>query len=201
MKVVLILSTIFLLSACEDASRQVQVKKDTTGVVHTSVDTSTKYYSQTAKLIGLDVPTVKDSFVLRLWISSMAKLDRMIELRKSGKDWSTRKFNYEFEPNDKLVVGEVPVEFISTLEPMIDSLRRVDFNNLLSQEQVEGFQDNVADGVTYHMEVFQFDRYKMLTYHCPETYYSKEVNNKRFVDLLMLLNKHFTFYSPICKRG
>jgi hypothetical protein len=93
------------------------------------------------------------------------------------------------------------VELLSTLEPMIDSLRQVNFNRVISQEQVKGFQDNVADGVTYNMEVFQSGRYKMLTYHCPETYYSKEENNRKFVDILMLLDKHFTFYSPICKRG
>jgi hypothetical protein len=203
MKVVLILPVIFLflLSACKEASRQEQVQKDTVAFVHIAVDTQSNYFKQRANQIGLVVPTVDDSFVLRLWITSMMKPDHMIELRKSGKDWITKKFIYYHEPDERLMFKEVPVELISTLNPMIASLKRIDFNHLISQEQIKGFQDNVADGITYNLEVFQSGRYKKLTYHCPEFYYSKEENNRRFVDILMLLDKHFMFYSSVCKKG
>jgi len=125
----------------------------------------------------------------------------MIELRKSRKDWLAKKFIYYFEDDDRPMFKEVPVELLSTLKAMIVSLKEIDFNHLISQKEIKSFQDNVADGVTYNMEVFQSGRYKILTYHCPETYYSKETNNRKFVDIIMLLDRHFTFYSPLCKRA
>jgi outer membrane biogenesis lipoprotein LolB len=103
MKVILLLSAIFLLSACKNASRQVQVQQDSAAVLQTSVDTQSRYFKQTANRIGLVIPTVKDSFVLRLWINSMMKPDHVIELRKSGKDWVSKKFIYYFQPDGRLM--------------------------------------------------------------------------------------------------
>lgn len=105
------------------------------------------------------------------------------------------------EGDSRLTASEVPVELMSTLEPMTAFLTHLDFDKFILQRQIKGFQDMVLDGATYHLEIFQSGRYKLLTYHCPETYYSREENNRRFVDVLMALDKNFTFYSPMCKRG
>jgi hypothetical protein len=201
MKVVLILSVICLLFACKNASQHAYVQKDTTPVLNTPVDSQSRYFAQTANLIGLGLPAENDSFVLRLWISSMVKPDQVIELRRSESGWVTKKFLYYFEADGRPMFKKAPVKPSNTLDDVVASLRQTDLRQFISQEQIEGFQDNVADGVTYNMEIFKSGHYQRLSYHCPETYYSKEVFNRRFVDLLMVLDKHFTFYSPICKRG
>ncbi len=80
----------------------------------------------------------------------------------------------------------------------MDSLNSYDFENLLSQDEIESFTDNVADGVTYTMEIATSKYYKLLTYHCPERFAKTEINNKKFLDLILLIDKYIHFWLPIC---
>ena len=201
MKILIILLILLHLFSCNESSLQTQVQKDTSFVSRNLVDTQSNYFQRIASLIGLVEPNAKDSFILRLWITSMVIPHQMIELRKGEDGWISKKYDYYDETDDKVMFKNIPLKGQSSLNTLVDSLRQIDFAALISQEDIRGFVDNVADGVTYHMEIIKPSLYKRLTYHCPETFYSSEINNKRFVDILMVLDKYFLFFSPKCKKG
>jgi hypothetical protein len=70
---------------------------------------------------------------------------------------------------------------------------------MISQDEIPNFEYNVADGVTYTMEIATRKYYKVLKYHCPEKFALKEINNRKFVDLIFMIDKHLHFYIPFCK--
>lgn len=69
---------------------------------------------------------------------------------------------------------------------------------MISQDQIKNFKDNIADGVTYNLEISTKNKYKLIRYRCPEYYSKTEINNKKFTDILLLLDQYFHFWSPKC---
>ena len=199
MRVILLAIVLFGLASCQEGSTVSAATGDTTSTKTPEQDVQPTTFKTAAQQIGFDVPSDKDSFVLRLWVTSMVKPNRVIELRKFAGQWQGKQFDYYEESDGRLFYKQVKQKDTTLAPAIIDSLHQIDFLQLVSQDQIQGFSDNVADGQTFHMEVFMPFRYKLLRYHCPESYYSKESSNKGFVDILMLLDKHFHFYMPLCK--
>mgnify|MGYP003578157802 CR=1 FL=1 len=202
MRVPLLFLVFFSLLSCQQrtAAPSDEGRNDTSLKAAPQPEVQPDNYKTAAKQIGFDVARDKDSFVLRLWMTSMVKPDRVIELRKFAGKWQGKQFDYYEESDGRLFFQPVKQKDTVLSQSIIDSLQQIDFLRLISQEKIEGFDDNVADGQSFHMEIFMPFRYKLLRYHCPESYYSNEPNNRRFVDIVMLLDKHFNFYRPFCKR-
>lgn len=139
-----------------------------------------------------------DSFEMRIWIGSMFVEHDLIILKYADTSWLTQKIRY-YKNEDGVThfKNEKIIPTIS-LPLLIDSLKQMQLDKLLSQEQIPNFVDNVADGVTYHLEIAAKGSYKLLTYHCPEHFAKTEINNKKFLDLILLVDKYFHFWSPIC---
>lgn len=140
-----------------------------------------------------------DSFEMRIWVGSMFVEHDLIVLKYSDTSWRTQKIRY-FKSEDGLMhfKNEKIVKPIISLQLLVDSLRLMQIDKLISQEQIPNFVDNVGDGVTYNLEIATKGNYKLLTYHCPEHFSKTEINNKRFLDLILLVDKYFHFWSPIC---
>ncbi|NNV57142.1 hypothetical protein [Limnovirga soli] len=140
-----------------------------------------------------------DSFEMRIWVGSMFVEHDLILLKYSDTSWQTQRIRY-FKSEDGVMhfKNENVVKPTITLPLLIDSLKIFQIEKLISQEQIPNFVDNVADGVTYNLEIATKGSYKLLTYHCPEHYSKTEINNKKFLDLILLVDKYFHFWSPIC---
>jgi hypothetical protein len=144
------------------------------------------------------IDTGANDFEIRLWMGSMIDPDQMIFLRKS--DTSVFAQTYDYNANfDSLEYFKLTHTYQGALlRQFADSLQKVDFSKMISQDQIENFRDNVADGITYLLEVATPKYYKLITYHCPERFAKTEINNKKFIDLVLALDQHLHFYSPIC---
>jgi hypothetical protein len=138
-------------------------------------------------------------FELRMWRTGNFNPNPLIVIRKTDSSVIANKYYY-YLINDTVAKFEIDNKRIKQpANLLLDSLLQLDFKKMVSQQEIEGFVDNVADGVTYHLEVSTNNYYKLVTYHCPETFAKNEVNNKQFTDLIFLLNRHIPFYSPYCK--
>lgn len=139
-----------------------------------------------------------DSFEIRLWIVSMLKPNRMVLLKKSNQIITSQDFTYEYSLENKLSFKAGKIVQNNSYQILIDSLNNYSFENMLSQNEIEGFVDNVADGVTYTLEIATSKYYKLLTYHCPGRYADTDENNRLFLNIILLLDHYLHFYSPIC---
>jgi len=155
-----------------------------------------KAYSGQMNLPRID--TGVKGFELRIWTGSMIDPDQMVLLRKSETVTIAQKFDYNSN-FDSLEYYKLTNPYSNAaLTRFVDSLQKVDFTTMLSQNEIQDFQVNVADGITYHMEIATPKYYKLVTYHCPEYFAKTEANNKKFVDLILAVDKHLHFYLPTC---
>lgn len=144
------------------------------------------------------IDTGVNEFELRIWTGSMIDPDQMVLLRKSDTGTIAQKFAYNLS-FDRLEHYELIKAYRSdTLTQYVDSLKNVDFKSIISQNEIANFRDDIADGITYHLEVATPTFYKLITYHCPERFAKTEINNKRFLALIFSIDRHVHFYSPIC---
>jgi hypothetical protein len=154
---------------------------------------------QATKLNLTPIDKGVDSFEMRIWVGNMFVEHDLIILKYLDTSWLTQKIRY-YQSEDG--VTHFKNEKVSkpsiSLQLLIDSLKEVQLDKLISQEEIPNFIDNVADGVTYHLEVATKENYNLLTYHCPEYFAKAEVNNRKFLDLVLLLDKYFHFWTPIC---
>jgi hypothetical protein len=149
--------------------------------------------------MGLEnIYTGVDSFEIRLWIVSMIKPNRMVLLKKSNQIITSQDFTYDYSSDNKLSFKAGKVIQNNSYSILVDSLKNFDFESMLSQDEINNFVDNVADGVTYTMEVATTKYYKLISYHCPEHYANTEQNNRQVLHIVLLLDNYLHFYSPIC---
>jgi hypothetical protein len=100
--------------------------------------------------MGLDkIYNGVDSFEIRLRIVSMIKPNRMIIVKKSNQVVTSQDFSYDYSSDNKLSFKAGKIIQNNSYPILIDSLSNYDFENLLSQDEIDNFVDNVADGVTW----------------------------------------------------
>ena len=158
-----------------------------------------KAFAKQASLLNLTpINQSVDSFEIRIWVSSVFVENDLIILKYDDSSWQTQKIRY-YESEDGVLhsKNEKIVKPNIDFPLLIDSLRAMQLDKLISQKQIPNFIDNVADGVTYDLEIATKDNYKLLTYHCPEYFGKSEVNNKKFVDFIKLMDRYYHFWLPI----
>jgi hypothetical protein len=196
------ISTLFTLWSCNsnDKPPQKEAKQDRRDSIELARQRDLQnYLAEEAAILKLS-PINKgvDSFELRLWVSSMLVEHDLILLSYKDSAWQSFKIRY-FRSEDGVThfkKKEIKSAFSAIF--LADSLKQIDFANMPSQENIKNFVDDVADGVTYNLEIATKYSYKLITYHCPEHFAKSESNNKKFLDLILLLDRHFRFWSPIC---
>ena len=157
------------------------------------------FSDQALKLNLTTIDKGVDSFEIRIWVSSMFIEHDLVILKYSDTSWMTQKIRYYKSANGVThFKNEGPTKPNITLPSLIDSLRQAQLDKIKSQEEIPNFVDNIADGVTYDLEISTKGSYKLLTYHCPEHFAKAEINNKKFLDLILLMDKYFHFWTPIC---
>lgn len=203
----IILLLLIVWTSCNSKDKAKPTNLAVVPVDTVSIDTAKLQWQQQMKMhlhhlaISLKLPPVNlmnDSFALRLWTGTMFVENDLIMLAYKNGIWQSGKFRYS--RNDKGVgtIKKIKIKGELSINSLVDSLKLIDFTNLPSQEEIKDFRDNVADGITYLLEISDKRYYKLLIYHCPEHYIKSEENNRRFLDIIYLLDRHFHFYSPIC---
>lgn len=198
--IILTLLTILVSCATEDKkpSNSFKVILPDTSKTH-KVYTTFEHLKHLDEEMGLDnIYNGVDGFEIRIWIVSMIKPNRVFIIKKSNQGTTSQSFSYEYSSENKLTFNAGKTIQDDSYLALMDSLKSYDFENLLSQDEIESFTDNVVDGVTYTMEIATSKYYKLLTYHCPERFAKTEINNKKFLDLILLIDKYIHFWLPIC---
>ena len=124
---------------------------------------------------------------------------RLITLNITDTSVSAEKFDFYFDDSDRIHATLPQKEFgEDSLQLMAEELKTFDFKKMISQAEIENFIDNVADGINYDLEIATCKYYKLVSYHCPEHYAPTEANNKKFLNIILMLDRHLHFYSPVC---
>jgi hypothetical protein len=157
---------------------------------------ATKLQIQSKELDLLELNKAVDSFNLRVWQTSMISPQTAVDFAFNNKKWSATIV--DFYNGSEIVDSFKTRDCSSKITPiLIDQLTSYDFISIPSQDDIPNFQDKMADGVTYTIEISTKRFYKLLIYHCPNKY-ANEPNNKRILELIHLLDTYFEFYKPFC---
>ena len=139
-----------------------------------------------------------DSFEMRIWASSMLAEHSLVIIKHIDSSWLVQNIRYYRSEDGVIHYRNELLKPTISLSLLIDSIKQVRLAEIISQEEIPNFIDNVADGVTYDLEIATKNSYRLLTYHCPEHFAKTEPNNKKFLDVILLVDKFFRFWSPIC---
>jgi hypothetical protein len=198
-----IISTIFILASCHIKnnveSAKFQLLLPDTSKTH-QTNHRFNYLTDLGKRMNLPkLDTGVYGTKIRLWITSMFTPHLLVTLNITDTSVTAQKFDYyedpdgivHFKPSQKGIGGD-------SLQLLAEELEDIDFTKMISQVEIANFDNNVADGIYYNLEVATSKYYKLLTYHCPEHFAKTEYNNKKFLDIIFMLDRHLHFYSPIC---
>jgi hypothetical protein len=194
-----LITAIIVLLSCNSADTTNKSEPVKVTIVDTFKLARQKTFSDQATKLNLaQIDKGVDSFEMRIWVGSMFVEHDLIILKYADTSWLTQKIRYYKSEDGVIHFKNEKIKPTITLPLLIDSLKQMHLDKLISQEQIPNFEDNVADGVTYNLEISTKGNYKLLTYHCPEHFAKTEINNKKFLDLVLLVDKYFRFWSPIC---
>ncbi|HEY5771489.1 MAG TPA: hypothetical protein VIS75_02625, partial [Chitinophagaceae bacterium] len=152
----------------------------------------------------LNLPQINlgvDSFELRIWHGlALAEPRSLVILSYTDSSWHLTGTNYwiSYEnkyPKEGILILDsfvtkkliVPLPF----SDIIDSIETFRLGTFPSQHEVPGFQDNVADGMFYTIELATSKYYKAINYNNPK-FYSDPYNQKitRFLSFLQTIGVH-----------
>jgi hypothetical protein len=198
-----IISTIFILASCRtkenSQAEKFQVLLPDTVKTHQPNKTF-DYLIDLGKQMNLPkLDTGVNGTKIRLWITSMMIPHLLVTVNITDTSVTAQKFDYylsddglvNFKPSQRGFGGD-------SLQLLVEELNEIDFTKMISQSEIASFNDNVADGITYNLEIATSKYYKLLTYHCPEHFAKTDPNNKKFLNIVFILDRHLHFYSPIC---
>ena len=142
------------------------------------------HYEKLYLNLNLSEAINSDSLSLRLWTSNMMGYN-LITFENKNAQWETYSYNYL---SDTLIRKTKLNPKFSTFE-FLKKILVFDFDSFISQYQIKNFTDNVDDGTWFTLEIIKEKKYKVLQYHSPASF--KDIDNKKFTDLLKLLNSYF----------
>ena len=197
------ISSIFILASCQTKKSSqadtFQVLLPDTAKTHRPNKTF-DYLTDLGKQMNLPkLDTGVSGTKIRLWITSTITPHLLVTLNITDTSVTAQKFDYylsdnglaHFKPSQRGLGGD-------SLQLLMEELNDIDFPKMISQSEIANFNDNVADGINYNLEIATSKYYKLLSYHCPEHFAKTEPNNKKFLDVIFILDRHLHFYSPIC---
>jgi len=196
--IIILLLHISCETKVESSSDKFQILLPDTAKTHSanSLFDNLKDAGRQMKLPRIDTGVA--DFEIRLWQSAIFNPDLLIVIRKKDTLVECQSFYYDYK-NGSIAKFEVTnLSRKGELRSLIDSLKKIDFPKLISQKEIEKFDDIVVDGIYYHLEISTSAYYKLLSYHCPEFYAKTDSDNKKFQDILLLIDRYISFYVPVC---
>jgi hypothetical protein len=195
MRVPLFIMVILLFSSCgaeilskQDASFQI-ITKDSILLQHLSARTK-----------ALNLPQINqgvDSFELRVWYGiAIASPNQLITFRYQKPNWTISKtdywLSYDWEngsPTKILFDSSVSYSWQATslAGEMINCVQEFRLDTFPNQKDIPGFDDKVADGTFYQIEIATPNYYKAVSYRNPFHY--SDIYNQRMGKFIKGLNK------------
>lgn len=152
-----------------------------------------------------------DSLSVRIWISGMLTPKDVISFYYSNGNWyASRTFFWKSFPQigEKGYKGGITTESMAQMivdsantiritpkisfSKIVDTIRHFNILNILSQEEIPNFRDEVADGFEYTIEIATKNYYKIIRYHCPDIFAKEEINNKKVIEFLKFVSRNLT---------
>ncbi len=176
---------VYLPSFCQ--TKQFDTLQPIGTIYYSSQTILPAYYRELSEKLMLPLINKNtDSFSLRLWTGSMFG-NELFLLRKNNEKWDSHRYQYY----DTSTLKEVKFKPEISISNLMDSLKMIDFEKLISQNKIENFQDDVDDGTIYTLEILYYNSYRIFQYHSPELFANKELNNKIFLKTLKFLERYF----------
>lgn len=194
MRTLPVLIVLFTLLACKGGNtlRQNGFKNLTTDSLFDE-SLSNKAKALNIPLINLGV----DSFELRIWYGhAIVTPNQLMVLKYQDSAWQLTETDYWFSyqwqngsPKGTLLDSSFTraVKVPPSISDIVDTLNSFRLDTFPSQHDIPGFQDKIADGRFYHIEVATQRYYKALYYANPHRYDDKY--NQRIEWLLATLHK------------
>jgi hypothetical protein len=202
MRVLLFLSLTYLLSACNARTLSEHGHK-----FKSLTTDSLLLQDLSAKTKALNISPITngvDSFELRIWHGlSIATPQWLVILKNQDSAWLLTHTDYWFDyqwTNGKPAKVLLDSSFTKSLAVpsnifrIVDSIRQLKLDTFPSQNEIPGFQDNVADGVFYQIEIATPTFYKAVRYGNPNRY--TDTNNQQMSKLITMLNGIGVFSMP-----
>ena len=187
------LSVIFLLSACTATT----LSHDSLNFRNLTSD-SLLFSDLAEKTKALNLPPINkgvDSFELRVWHGiSIASPKRLVTLKYQDSAWYLTNTHYWLNYQrtngspDKVLLDSSFTKTLgvpSNISSIVDSIFQFRFDTFPSQTEIPGFEDRVADGVFYHVEISTPNFYKAISYNNPSRY--EDAYNHRMTKFITML--------------
>jgi hypothetical protein len=145
-----------------------------------------------------------DSFELRIWHGkSIVTPKILVILKYQDSAWKLTNTDYWFSYQltngspEKIILDSSFTKSLtvpSNISHIIDSLYQYSLDTFPSQNEIPNFQDKVADGLFYQIEVATSKSYKVIEYNNPNRYIDN--HNLKMSKLITMLNSIGVYSMP-----
>jgi len=193
---------IYLVSSCDTGTLS-EHRPEFTNLTTDSL----LFQNLSAKTKVLNLPSISngvDSFELRVWHGiSIATPKWLVILKYQDSAWHLTDtdcwFNYQWTNGrpDKVLLDSSftnSLKVPSNISSLVDSIRRFRFDTFPSQGEIPDFEDRVADGVFYQIELATPNFYKAIGYSNPARYHDDY--NQKVRRLITIMNDIGVFSMP-----
>lgn len=202
MRILLILILFYFQSACisrtlsENTSKFKILTTDT--ILLQNVSDKTKALSLSPIINGVD------SFELRIWHGKSIVTPKMlVTLKYQDSAWQLTNTDYWFSYQskngspEKIILDSSFTKSLtvpSNISHIINTLYQYSLDTFPSQHEIPDFQDKVADGEFFQIEVATSKSYKLIEYNNPNRYIDN--HNQKISKLVTMLNSIGVYSMP-----
>jgi hypothetical protein len=146
--------------------------------------------SKAAKLNLARINLGVDSFEFRVWHGSVLLTPKqLVILKYNDSSWQLTETDYwlhyqnNYPKRDIIVLDSCFTKQLMVQMPLsqiIDSIEYFRLDTFPSQDEIPGFKNNVADGMSFTIELATSKYYKAISYNNPKFYtdpYNKKITN------------------------
>lgn len=202
MRILLILILFYFQSACisrtfsENTSKFKILTTDT--ILLQNISDKTKALSLSPINNGVD------SFELRIWHGKFIVTPKMlVTLKYQDSAWQLTNTDYWFSYQstngspEKIILDSSFTKSLtvpSNISHIINTLYQYSLDTFPSQHEIHNFQDKVADGEFFQIEVATSNSYKVIEYNNPNRYIDN--HNQKISKLIRMLNSIGVYSMP-----
>ncbi len=143
---------------------------------------------------------VTDSMEVRLWYrAEVLNGGSVISVRYIDSKWMAVKYEYL---DDSEYMGMLDTVWMRQLDnqgrwaEFIEDIHRLGIDNIQSQGDLLGWENNVSDGTTYDFEYATAKKYRYFSYNCPDVCIGDYTDCMRAFKLVTIFNDAFELNVP-----
>jgi hypothetical protein len=129
-----------------------------------------------------------DSVEVRLWTASMLIPEQLLTIMYVENQWRVTETLYWTSKDKMDSLKSVSLTPKLDVSKFMDSLQAFGLKTFPGQDELQGFEDNIADGVNYVFEVRTKEYYNVFSYHCPDLF--EDAGNRKATELVRLFSRN-----------